>query len=1196
MKNKFLYLLTALFITISSFGQVTTKVQTDSMRIFQVGGHPAELIIENSTKGNTGAFLQNIGNGRTKFNYALDTVYLQGDSVITFRRGNTLYSFHFPSGSVNAAQLDSIIATHHFITADSMSRFGFQVLAPLKVDSGLNGAPDTVLIDPSAISGVVKTKFSVTKSSDSSIQLHRDTSFTGNVSNWVYGVQGSDDPHWYKNVPDTPSLAGQLRLSHFASVAALKASSYYLYGFKMAFVQSYWGDGDKLASSEWFYSDTSTKTPNDMDCIRPSMILSGPGRWLYVPKWGSYNLRAMGAKSDNFTSISQLANYALSNEPVGSIIYLPQGAYKADTTIDVPPGMKFIGDNQKTYIYYGADRVGIHILKNNGNGNQSVSGFYLTASARDAADNSTNPPSRLYHAFFIENVCYLTNCYAFDFSGAAYFFRGSLSGYGSNVSAAYAENIGAKQCGNGIVIWGADANGISIHNPDIRDMYGYGFWDESSFGMATFGGEFHNNALGHYAQISLSAISSFDGTYFEGGVPDATTVNGYLTVKGGNQGTGFGGTNTMVIIGNRVSSIYAATGGGTYHKIGLTHLADGRAAFSMQTNPDQDGVYLANYPLVRNTLYGNSWRFFYYGDTTAMMDFSGFDVRRTTGGELMGVRTPFAGFGRYWGMGSKTWQYASDTAMSGLVGNPYLVGAIVWNKNYTSGGTIFWICTTRGSISQNHDLNPGKNATDPYGTDTLTLDTYSDRIQEGDYIKVNGDSAIVLEKLSSGTKLRVSHSFAAFSTNQPVTYIAPKWLAISGTGGSGAATWGSITGTLSSQSDLQTALNAKQPNLQYQDEGSNIGTSGAATAINFTGAGVTSSFSGGVITVNIPGGAGTPSLTSTQIAFGDGSNAMTSSSNLTYNATEKQVTSGSLKSTGGTTAFPGGFNSNYYAYSPSPAIYLQSSIDSTGIMYDYSSSTDGGSGGITYVTAGGSRQAILKASYNGGSTFVQLGTYNYFGSLYSSLSTLLGYNVKPYNGSSDAIQRYNPGDNGSLITVNNSGIFFGVAKAITAGASASSYADLKITNTGHLNFITAPAAYSSGGYDVLVRNQSSKDVESITINANSGTYTPTPSGQSNITSGTITQANYTRTGNVVTVSFNYSVTVTAANSTAQVSFSLPVASDFTSGNEVNGVFTTQGEASGYVTTDTANDVAKLLLKSTTTSSVSGTVTFSYKVQ
>lgn len=53
--------------------------------------------------------------------------------------------------------------------------------------------------------------------------------------------------------------------------------------------------------------------------------------------------------------------------------------------------------------------------------------------------------------------------------------------------------------------------------------------------------------------------------------------------------------------------------------------------------------------------------------------------------------------------------------------------------------------------------------------------------------------------------------------------------------GGGSATWGGITGTLSSQTDLQTALNAKQNSiLSARLSGSNVTTT-SATATNITG-------------------------------------------------------------------------------------------------------------------------------------------------------------------------------------------------------------------------------------------------------------------------------------------------------------------------------------------------------------------------
>ena len=64
---------------------------------------------------------------------------------------------------------------------------------------------------------------------------------------------------------------------------------------------------------------------------------------------------------------------------------------------------------------------------------------------------------------------------------------------------------------------------------------------------------------------------------------------------------------------------------------------------------------------------------------------------------------------------------------------------------------------------------------------------------------------------------------------------------------------------------VQSAINEldteKQTKVQYQDEGSNVGTLGGVSTINFTGSGVSASESGGTLTVSISGGGGGSSFT-----------------------------------------------------------------------------------------------------------------------------------------------------------------------------------------------------------------------------------------------------------------------------------------------------------------------------------------------
>lgn len=91
-------LLFAVLILMSyvSFAQTTGYFRYDSVRI-QRGGGNATLIIENATRNVTNGFLQNYGEGRTRFARALDSVWVDGDSL-RFRYGLTTIAVLAPGG------------------------------------------------------------------------------------------------------------------------------------------------------------------------------------------------------------------------------------------------------------------------------------------------------------------------------------------------------------------------------------------------------------------------------------------------------------------------------------------------------------------------------------------------------------------------------------------------------------------------------------------------------------------------------------------------------------------------------------------------------------------------------------------------------------------------------------------------------------------------------------------------------------------------------------------------------------------------------------------------------------------------------------------------------------------------------------------------------------------------------------------
>lgn len=101
--------------------------------------------------------------------------------------------------------------------------------------------------------------------------------------------------------------------------------------------------------------------------------------------------------------------------------------------------------------------------------------------------------------------------------------------------------------------------------------------------------------------------------------------------------------------------------------------------------------------------------------------------------------------------------------------------------------------------------------------------------------------------------------------------------------------------------NLVTDLAAKQPDIQFQDEGVNAGTSGGVTTVNFVGAGVTASESAGTLTVTISGGGGggTPGGSDTHVQFND-AGSFGGEAAFTYNKTTDLLTVPSATITGAT--------------------------------------------------------------------------------------------------------------------------------------------------------------------------------------------------------------------------------------------------------------------------------------------------------
>lgn len=112
----------------------------------------------------------------------------------------------------------------------------------------------------------------------------------------------------------------------------------------------------------------------------------------------------------------------------------------------------------------------------------------------------------------------------------------------------------------------------------------------------------------------------------------------------------------------------------------------------------------------------------------------------------------------------------------------------------------------------------------------------------------------------------------------------------------------------------------------------------------------------------------------------------------------------------------------------------------------------------------------------------------------------------------------------------------------------------------------------------------------------SGTYTPTLTNVTNVAASTAYVCQWTRVGNVVTVSGKFDLDATAAAAT-ELGISLPIASALAAEEQLGGVATTQVAAtpSGRVRADATNDRAAVVFTATSVTNDSYSFTFTYVV-
>lgn len=175
-----------------------------------------------------------------------------------------------------------------------------------------------------------------------------------------------------------------------------------------------------------------------------------------------------------------------------------------------------------------------------------------------------------------------------------------------------------------------------------------------------------------------------------------------------------------------------------------------------------------------------------------------------------------------------------------------------------------------------------------------------------------------------------------------------------------------VTTIAPSQNAVYDSLALKQNSIQFQDEGSNLGTSGTVTELDFAGSGVTASRSLNKVTVTISGG-GSGTVTSVALAspseFTVSGSPVTTSGTLTLNKANQSANTVWAGPSSGGAAAPA-FRALVYADQPLRPTRSVSSTD-TATTADYVIFLSGASFTETLYTAVGNAGRILEFIHTG---------------------------------------------------------------------------------------------------------------------------------------------------------------------------------------------------------------------------------------
>jgi len=229
---------------------------------------------------------------------------------------------------------------------------------------------------------------------------------------------------------------------------------------------------------------------------------------------------------------------------------------------------------------------------------------------------------------------------------------------------------------------------------------------------------------------------------------------------------------------------------------------------------------------------------------------------------------------------------------------------------------------------------------------------------------------------------------------------------------------------------------------------------------------------------------------------------------------------------------------------------------------------------------------IPTLNLNGGP--LTLGADGTYGSSYSTI----GFNGSRSNGANKIIASSDGSDGIYIAAATGRSIYFwpngGTASTWTISSTA-------LTATVPVIMPANSTAVTASANDNSTKVATTAYVDKF--NLASGTYTPTITGVSNLSSSTAVKCHYIRVGNEVTVTGRFTISTTTS-SNASLRISLPIASDLASTGDLSGSGSTVASALNvYVVEDTTNNNAEFQIAtdSTTLVGVGIGFTFTYTV-